>query len=371
MKKLLATTALIGAATAFAGAAHAAAGTPNVSVGGHYDFIAGWADQEQAFETGANSRDFKTKNNTRVDVNVNGKADNGLGYGAVIRLQADVTPAEDNSGFNADKTYLFLESGLGRVELGANTDAAKALKVDSSNFARASGGIDGAFDNFINLGGLTGTQQFIFFPRLPTANAKGVTEDANKITYYSPRFQGFQFGGSFTPDQGDTGSATGFTGELNGDYENVFNVGVNYAAQVDQVGVTASLTGEFGQSESAAVEDLEAFQVGVNLEYQGFSFGGSYGDWSESGQATGGANNDSKYWDVGAAYETGPYGVSIGYLNSERGNNDFTNVSVGADYKLAAGLTPFIEANFFEADQAGTSVDNEGTVLLVGTNLNF
>lgn len=369
MKKLLATTALIGAATAFAGAANAE--TPNVSVGGSYQFSAGWADQEQAFETGANSRDFKFRNDTRVKVNVNGKADNGLGYGAVIELQADVTPAEDNSGFNADKTYLFLESGLGRVELGANTDAARALKVDSSNFARATGGIDGEWDEFVNTGGVTGTQRFIKFPELPTAEVKGVQEHANKVTYYSPRFQGFQFGASFTPDQGDTGTSTGFTGKNNGDYENVFNLGVNYAAQVDQVGVTASLTGEFGESESAAIDDLEAFQAGVNLAYQGFTVGGSYGDWGNAYQPKVGANNDSKYWDVGAAYETGPYGISVGYLNSEFGNNDLTNLSVGADYKLAAGLTPFIEANFFELDQGGTNVDNEGTVVLVGTNLNF
>ncbi len=369
MKKfLLGTSALISAGLV-AGSALAAG--PNVSVGGFQDFQAGWVDQEAAFETGANSRDFKTRSDTEVHVNVNGKADNGLGYGAVVELEADVTAADNGEGFNADKTYLFIESGMGRVELGSNTDAAEALQVSPGNFARATGGVDGDWYLFVNTGGVGGGQAFILRTDLPTAHAKGVTEDANKITYYSPRFSGFQFGVSFAPDQGDVGSATGFTGENNGDQEGVFNAGINYTGKYQNVGVQGSITGEWGSSETAATEDLNAYAAGLALNYMGFSFGGSYGDWQESTLPVAANQGDSQFWTLGAAYATGPYGISVTYLDAERNNNDSNNLSVGADYKLAPGLVPYIEANFFELDQGGTTVDNEGTVVLFGTQLNF
>ncbi len=52
-------------------------------------------------------------------------------------------------------------------------------------------------------------------------------------------------------------------------------------------------------------------------------------------------------------------------------NNDFDNFVIGADYKLAPGLTPYAEVAFFDQDAVGTSDDNEGTVVLLGTQLNF
>lgn len=368
MKKLLLGTSALVAAGLVAGSAFAA--EPNVSVGGFSNFQAGLVDQDSVFETGPNSRDFKTRSHNEVHVNVNGKADNGLGYGAVIELQADVTASEDASGFNADKSYIFLESGLGRAELGSNTDASRALQVNSATFARATGGVDGDWYYFVNTGGLAGTSAFIIRPDLPTAHAKGAAEDANKFTYYSPRYSGFQLGVSYTPDQGDAGNSVGFTGEANGNYENVWNLGLNYTGQFDQVGIAASATGEWGESESAAVEDLNAYALGVNLTYGGFTVGGSYGDWQDSTFAVGATNSDADYWDAGIAYETGPYGVSLTYLDSSLASNDFQNFSVGADYKLAPGLVPYIEANFFDLDD-NAATTNDGSAILFGTQLNF
>lgn len=371
MKKIIATSALVGAATLFAGSAFAA---PNVTLGGVVDFQAGFADQDSAYETGANSRETKFQNDAEIHINAEGKSDNGLVYGATVELEADVTNDEEGEGTNADKTFLYLQGNFGRVEMGANTDAAEALRVDASSIARATGGADNNdFDDFVNVAGV-GSGAFILKSNLPTAHAEGATEDANKLTYYSPRFSGVQVGVSYTPDQGDVGTAAGFTGETNGDQENVFNLGLNYTGQYNEVGVAASLTGEFGEAEVAGTEDLAAYALGISASYRGFSLAGSYGDWQESNQAAG-TNNDSNYWTLGAAYEQGPAGVSINYLDSEfgvaGGSNDFTNLSVGADYQLAPGLVPYVEVSFFDLDPAGATASNDGTLLLVGTELTF
>lgn len=375
MKKiLLGTTALVGlfAAPAFAQG-------PAVQLGGSYEFQAGYVDQD--FDAaGPNTRDVKFENNTRVDVKAEGKTDNGLTYGAEVRLQADLSADANNSGLNADRTYLFTESGFGRVELGSNVDAAAALRVDGSTLARAAGGIDGNWYDYADLTGVGGSGlpagvatdvKFLVAPTLPTEQLQNLKSEANKITYYTPRFSGVQVGVSYTPDQGDAGTAASFSGKTGTDYEDVFNAGINYTAQYDQLGVKAAATGEIGQNESSAMEDLEAYNVGALLSYAGFSVAGSYGNWQDSGQLVAANAGDSDYWTAGAGYEQGPFGVSATYMESSLGDNDLNLVSLGADYQAAPGLVPYVEVNIFDTDEAGQVNDNSGTVVLAGAELTF
>lgn len=359
-KLLLGTTALITAGF-FAGAAEAA--SPKVTVGGFIDFQAGMADED--LDTGKS--DYEFQNDTEVTISVDGKSDSGLGYGAVIELEADVTADADGEGLNADKTYLYLDGGWGRVEMGSNVAPTKTLKVDASSFARGTGGIDGDWYDFVTL-----PVYAIYLPDLyvdqGSGGAFGATEDATKITYYTPRFSGFQFGVSLTPDTGDVGQAP-FSGDtVLGDAENVVSLGLNYSAQYNNVGVEASATGEFGSSESAAVEDLSSYAFGLAVSTAGFTFGGSYGVHDDSLVAAG---TDADFWTLGAAYVTGPFGVSVGYLDSEVGTTDFTNLVVGADYQLAPGLVPYAEVSFFDIDPTGTALDNSGSVVMLGTELTF
>lgn len=63
--------------------------------------------------------------------------------------------------------------------------------------------------------------------------------------------------------------------------------------------------------------------------------------------------------------------MSVTYFSSERGADDYDALVVGADYTLAPGLTPYVDVTFFEADQGGTTIDNDGAVVLLGTLLSF
>ena len=367
MKKiLLGTTALIGAATLFASAAHAEG--PAVTLGGFIDFQAGYVSQDLDAVNTVNGHNLKFQNDTRVDVKVDGKADNGLGYGAVIQLQADVSNDADNGGVNADKTYLFLESNYGRVELGSQVSPAKTMRVDASNFAHGTGGVDGDFYDFVNNAGAA-----LVSPDLPldagTTAGANTTENATKIVYYTPRAGGFQAGVSFAPDSGNRGTAAGFSNANNAaQAKNVFDLGLNYTGQYEQVGIAASATGSVGSAELVGTNDLAAYALGLNLNYRGFTVGGSYGDWSDSLNTTGA---DTDFWNVGLGYETGPFGASVSYFTSTAGTTDFDNVIVGADYKLAPGLVPYVEVNFFDIDATGTASDNKGTAVLAGTQLTF
>ncbi|MCB2082129.1 MAG: porin [Rickettsiales bacterium] len=340
----------------------------DVIVGGEINFQAGYADQKSAFKTGQYTRETKFANDTEVHVNVEGQVDNGVRYGAVIEMEADVNADARNEGLNADKTYIWLESAGGRIELGNNEGAEAAMAVNAATIARGTGGIDGDDEFYINLGGTP----FLIHPDLPAADIGGIAEDATKVTYYTPDMNGVQMGMSYTPDQGDGGTASGFTGEIPGtDQENVFGLGLNYQGQYEEVGVEASLVGEFGDAEAAGTEDVSAWGGGLVLSSRGFSLAGSYHDWGDSGLAVGTVNDDQNVWTVGGAYETGPFGVSVTYLDSESQDHDFTNLSFGADYQLAPGLVPYVEVTLFDADENGTTVDNDGSVVLVGAELSF
>src|SRR5690606_24387431 len=134
------------------------------------------------------------------------------------------------------------------VELGSNVDAGHLLSVDASSFARGTGGIHGILEEYIFLpeteeeeedeaaGGDTHEHEhlhpFIIHPTLPLASRHGVSSDATKITYISPRFSGFQVGGSFIPDSGNVGSAAGFTTDRDdAQYENVVNLAAQYGRE--------------------------------------------------------------------------------------------------------------------------------------------
>jgi len=390
MKKfLLATSALFGAAALATGAhADAAAGGNAgglaVTLGGSADFQVGIKDQDALYDTTDGSqhyqRDAHFANETKLNVKVDGTSDNGLNYGAVIELEADLDANPDTtSNQNADRAYIYLSTEkLGRVELGGNTGAADTLKVDASSIARATGGIDGDWYRYVDTT-ISGAG-FIIRPDLPVAHARGNEENAEKVNYYTPRFSGLQVGVSFTPQTDDIGTTTALSaGTTAGQFENVFDLGANWQGQFDQVGVEVSATGTIGDSQATSREDLGAWAVGAKATTQGFSVAGSYGSWGDSNLTTGAKTEDTQnYWTVGGAYETGPFGLSVTYLNSRAtdttgGNRDkFDNVSIGADYQLAPGLVPYAEVSFFDLnDGSGSSTDNSGSVVLIGTQLNF
>ena len=377
---LLGTSVLVGAAALFAGAANA--DTPKVTLGGTAEFQAGFVSED--LDTTTRSGAFRTEN--EINVNVDGKTDAGLGYGAMINLEASATNDGDNTSDQTPHNYVYLDGAWGRIQGGSDIGVTNTMKVDASKIARATGGIDGDYNYFFtapNSAFVIGTPDLAL--DYGTYGAAGFgdesQENINKISYYTPRFAGFQAGVSylFSNIAGNTGTGVVRTDTGTGQ-ENIILGAVNYEGKFSDVGVKLGATGEHGNSQTAGFEDLRTWQVGAEVDYMGFSLAGSYADFDDSLRSaadSAAGYDDNNFWTLGAAYETGPYGVSVTYMKSNyevaAGDNEFTNLSVGADYKLAPGLTPYAEVSFVEVDGAGTGTtqDNEGTVFIAGTSLSF
>jgi outer membrane protein OmpU len=407
MKKiLLGTTTLIGAASLFAGAAFAE--TPKVTVGGYANFEVGMISDD----LDTDQRGHAFRNDTQVAFKIDGKNDSGLGYGGEISLLADTTEDVLGRGANASKTMVYVDGMWGRFEMGSNVGVDGTMKIDAATISRATGGINGDWSYFANA-----DDQFLAMSALPlaygdvggaagggVANLTGdhTEENLSKVTYYTPRFAGFQLGLSYLPDQLNRGQ--GFAGNalphpvggpnrvetIEGQSENIFVGGVNYDNKFGDIGFGIAATGMVGDAMVATYEDLAAWNAGAKLSYMGFTLAGSYGDWGDSNTLKADNSDETDYWTVGGAYEYGPFGVSVTYLNSTvdcgtgqagvntinadcsgDGKNDFDNVSFGADYKLAPGLTPYAEISWYDQDSVTAASDNKGYVGIVGTQLNF
>ena len=370
MKKLLLGTTGLVAATLVASAASAQ--TPKVTIGGFADFQAGYISDD----LDGNQRSHSFRNDTEVSIRVDGKSEAGLGYGAVIDLEADVSADVNGEGLNAARTYVYLDGNWGRFELGSNEGPAETMRVDASSLAAATGGIDGDWVFFANnaVGG------FITTPSLPLAHGSvnilndESVDNANKITYYSPRYYGFQLGAAYQPDSGDRGQITQSFDNAIGQFGETVDLGLNYEGTYRTASFAAAATAQFGDAE-ANQEDLTAYNVGALVGYKGFHIAGSYGDWEGSVDTINLANNaEGDYYTAGIGYDFGPFGASVTYLDSsyEVGGteNDFENIVAGVDYKLAPGLTPYAEVSVYEFDpQVGA--DNDGTVVIVGTQVAF
>jgi len=252
MKKiLLGTTGLVGAALI---ATAASAETPKVTLGGFSDFRAGWTNDDK--DAGLRSTAFREENT--VTVKVDGKTDAGLGYGAQIDLQADISGDVNNKGTNSTRTFTYLSGNWGRAELGGNKSAASTMRVDASTLAVATGGINGGWTDFTNSVPTTGAG-YITTAGLPSEHGSVMafgdqsTFNANKVTYYTPKLMGFQAGVSYTPENNGRGQTIARNKAVAGVLGNVYDLGLTYENQFSGVKVSASATGEFAEASNAVV----------------------------------------------------------------------------------------------------------------------
>jgi hypothetical protein len=334
----------------------ATAGGVEFSLGGDMEIQAGFTDQD--VDLPDRGYDFLTS--TEIHFNFRGEADNGLKYGAQVQLEAD-----QGGTNNADEVWTWLEGDWGRVQLGDQDGADSQMAYNAGLTQAGSGGIDGDVDDwFENVGNAVSS------PEIED------TSDHTKITYYTPRIFGIQLGASLTPQTGSKGQdVANDDPDVNDDeFENHLGLGVNYKETFNEVELGLSLTGGIADAVGHDHEDFASWSVGGFVDYMGINLGASYGDNGDTRGENNGSVDDDFFYDVGIGYSKGDWDASIGYLHSEfkHGSTDdeFDNFAVSGGYEYAPGLYAYFDLMFVRADSDGTQ-DNDGTVLIIGHELNF
>ena len=332
--------------------------------------------------------------------------DNGIDLMGRIELSGFTTSDQ------IDETYIRAQGGFGQVTLGADDDAWNLTHYSSPN-----PGLNGVDSPNYRHAVIAGANR--------TGTNASLTGDANKITYFTPRFSGFQFGISYTPNTEDTNGDSGSTPyDRNTDaIENVVGIGANFSRSFGGIAVGASAGWQSGTTNATYDHDgnpdtaargidtdPSQWHVGGTVSRGGWTLGGAYASYEGSGQVGSAtldvsvAQDDSMVmdfsgdvaqtvWAVGASYNTGPWTVGAGYLQGESdqtnvtaGTNDAgqtsisrstvtgetTVVNAGASYALAPGVTVAADVSFYEdndgLNQPNSSQEAVGAGLIMGIN---
>ncbi|MCB1964712.1 MAG: porin, partial [Candidatus Accumulibacter sp.] len=351
-----------------------------VTVGGYMQQWFGWGDNDAA---AGNLQDVNTFTEGEIIFSFQGVTDNGLTFGGQVQLEDNANSTSGTTDI-IDESYLFVSGDFGRVLLGSENSAAYLMHITPP--AVGMGLNSGSQNRFIANG--TGSSPFRTPFGATTIEAAG-DNDSEKITYFTPRFNGVQLGISYAPEliQDDVVQQSRV-----GQYVNGISIGANYVGEFD--GVEVSLSGGFVYAEQGAgfttvanvagvdtTDDFYGANAGISIAYMGFEAGFSYANvWSGriSGAGATLASTEGQAFHGGIAYTTGPlslglgalYGTSEGLLN-DSDNDEHLNVQGGVQYELGQGISVAGIVGWNEFDDEGTTADNEGVYVAGGVLVSF
>jgi predicted porin len=352
-------------------------------------------------EDTTDSRDFGTSSMfSDGEIHFNGKTtlDNGITFGAQVQLESFA------SGDQIDENYAYVDGDFGRVLLGSENTAMYLMQYSGPEVGAP-----------VNSGWVT-----VFVPSAPGSQASfrtpaistftDIGNDENRITYFTPRFSGFQVGASYTPQITGAGDGGQGPADETTQLNNGIALGANFVESFNGIDVaiaggwqtaegpdgrptSSSAASDISACESGLAaaslsaideicsdilddsvskgDDPELWSAGINLGFSGFTVGGSYANAEDSGA------NDGHAWDVGAKYATGPWKVGVYYFHSEVDGSSSNPADDELDAlkgAIAYSVGPGIEANFTVMhakweDEGGA--ENDGTVGIVGLKFSF
>jgi hypothetical protein len=381
--------------TAYADTEIASGTTPDghewdVRVGGYYNALVayGTTDIDGVQGTDFDGVDVYTEGEIQFKPTIT--LDNGLKIGANIQI-------EESSNDRVDEAFLYIEGSFGRILVGDHDSAGYKMHYGAPNaaiidlsepsnfepetlpeivdaFTRATGGVfDGS--SFVSLGSdlERGTLATTYIEN-------DRNDEATRVTYFTPRFSGFQLGVSYARDGDDLSDD-----QADCDFRacNFFDIGANYVASFGDFNV--ALSGRYGiASGGDGQEDPNVYGAGFNIKNGGVTIGGSFAEQNDT------PTSDGQSYDVGVSYKTGPWTFSTTYFHGENTDNEHAFASggefdeelssFGADvrYKLAKGVSLNAFGAYVDFDEeigdggVGTAGnDADGFVIGTGIGLRF
>ena len=381
-----------------------------VKIGGDAYFEWGYVDQEND----AGLRSTEARNRFRFNLIPSAKADNGLEYGARIRVRADNTGVSSGSRtMGYDKAFVFAQGGFGQVRAGLdatiNDDTIVSRPIDYLPF--------GLFDNVLGFipgqtGGTLATGPYVSANvtggQLPSIYGQSLLwptfgDASTRIKYISPRIAGLQLGASYAPRNDDGGNtinrskgpsgAPGSTtatalSAFNGSFQDVRELAANYDATFGGVklkGQAGYYAGESSDVVGADFKDLRAWMVGAQVGFAGFTLGGSITDYGKSGiNKVALYRNNAVVYQLGAQYTVGPIVVGGGWMRGQDsgsvnipGKRKLDVYEIGASYTVAPGFAVGARYDYFKADTdlpvspVFGDPNDKGSVVILQTTLAF
>jgi hypothetical protein len=344
MKKvLLGTTALVSVGMV---AGQASAAEPiELSLGGYHNWAVFYADNDSnsnatntlPAEPGFNRGDHDIKFDGELQVKGKTVLDNGLEVGVRIEIEGET------QGDQMDENYAYIEGSFGTFQIGNNDAAALEMSTAAPYlnylFAANSATVFGnGLSQFFSGTGRTflgaGYATFTTFP-----DQYG---DNRQVMYFSPVFNGFQFGASYSPDAGEarpasvyvlpTRTVTGVTSPA-GTHGELYSAAARYDGEIGDFGLTVAGGYVLGKHKNSTAipasvnVDSDTWDAGLVIYYGNWGLGGSYMHVDDLRNVKG---TDSQSYDIGLSYwSDGAWSAGIYWLHQEIDYSATTMATLG------------------------------------------
>jgi len=390
MKKLLLVSTAIAGLAVLSAPAHAAV---KLDLGGYFSGYGVYADNDEA----GNMHKWDLRRDTEVHVSGETTLDNGLtvGFHTELGLGNDGTSnAGALSGTTTDEAYAYFSGGWGRFNLGSEDGSSYLLQVAAPS---ADSNVDG-LRTYVQALNPSGAVQTVFTAGIPGLRYTSALDydhtsdnvpNTERLTYLSPKFNGFQAGVSYAPTSGQQRTTSAVfpltTDNDNGQYDKIWDASARWDGEFQGFGIgvgggyshaslenfnraSLAIAGNNEDTAPLASDGLAQWNAGANVSYMGFSLGGSYlrattknldsydaGDNAAASDTQASLNVIERTYVVGLGYDNGPYHVGASYLNQNQtrdgdgvgadggnlGKVDATadRWTVGAGYTFAPGMT--------------------------------
>ncbi|MEQ9332421.1 porin [Thalassobaculum sp.] len=339
----------------------------HVKVGGFMEQFFGYVDQDVP---GRDVSGFDVKSDTEIWFTGAAVLDNG------IQVAVDVQLEGNSTGDQIDESHLKFTGGFGQVVLGSENSAMYMMHVAPKDFGFGlNSGDNVEWVDFTGVGGDTGVFRGPFGS---TYTEPGRVNDANRLTYMTPRFGGFQLGASYVPKatEDDNTSVDRSAASHDG-----VALAAQYKGNIGPVAVGASLGwGMMQAADSSTASDPTAYNAGLSL---------GVGAWTLAAAAAGSdgdsATGDSTGWTVGLNYAPGPWKLSLaGFFGDRDGSAtanaggtgarkaSFDTVQLEAGYDLGPGVSVVGVLGYADVDdRSGFGSDSDAVYGVSMVRLSF
>jgi len=379
-KHLLSTSAI---ALGVAMASPAAAQQWDLSWGGFANTHIGISDidtdNNTALNTDAvgNNTDFNGVNvftNSEIIFSPSVTLDNGMTFGFSVQMEA-LNGGGGQDGI--DESYVTISSDmLGKIVLGSENSAGylsmvAAPQVGSMPINSRS------ISAFVPITQSTGFRQAALSSYTEVAG----NNDVQRITYFTPSFNGLTVGVSYAPDGDGNANNTAPVDFNAGVLRDIFDIGLNYSQSFGTVDVAFGARWGTADTNIAGADDPETWGVGGSLTTAGFTFGVGYAENENVGNratvAGGGipGTGDQSGLSIGVAYDlAGPWTIGLeGYLGEEdtAGQDaEYEAYKLAGSRSLGSGVSWDVYYTYVTS-QNDVGGEVEGNVIATAINLSF
>jgi outer membrane protein OmpU len=313
----------------------AQADKPKLTLGGSTEQSFGVGADSPSFSGGANANagkriGYDQQSDGEVHFNGSVDLDNGIKIRTRVELEAFTidntgrtsSTAHGTQGDSIDEHWMRISGAFGEIRLGSGDAAGRAM----------TSGYLGTGATNVSLSQDSDTTNWVTRPSsiaVTFSNRVDVSSDGEHISYFTPRFAGFQAGLSYVPSADeDVNNQRALSGG-NADFEG-WSAAVNFDRRFGDIGIGLAAGYAFmNESAAAAIDDAHVWGVGGRFDYKGFRIAASWVDKNNQSSATGTfVASGREALEIGARYTFGANAVSMSHITAK---SDSRNVTANDD----------------------------------------